>query len=406
MMKTRWKWFLFFGALLIVLAPLSIAENVVHLEFFYSDGCPDCAQVEPVIDEIEDEYGAHLWVERLEVGSIENWDRFHAYEFLEVPAVVLNNQTKYTFTQITKENLSTSIDTYLEGTTPNASTNQSFWIVQTPFGEVNLSAFSLPILTIVLGGLDSINPCSFWVLVFLLSLLLYVQSRRRMLLIGGIFIFFSGFIYFLFMVFLLGIFLLTSQLTWIAIFAGVVALFLGGINIKDFFFFKQGLSLSIPESKKPSLFKKMRDVVNAAYLPSMIAGTILLAIFANTYELFCTMGFPLVYTKILTLYTLSPAQYYLYVVLYNVVYIIPLLVIVLVFTITLGRRKMTEWQGRILKLFSGLMMLLLGVLLVFQPQLLTNVFSVILIPVIAVIVTSVIVVLSRLYRKKTMKEPQ
>ena len=389
--------------LVLLLASVVHAETVVRLEFFYSEGCDDCAKAIPFIDEVEQKYGSNLQVERLEVGTIANWDRFHAYGFVEVPAVVINNISKFSKNQITVSNLSRTIDEYLEGETPNASTNHSIWIVDTPFGQLNLSSLSLPVLTIILGGLDSINPCSFWVLVFLLSLLLYVQSRRRMLLIGGIFIFFSGFIYFLFMVFLLGIFLLTAQLTWIAIIAGVFALFLGGINIKDFFYFKQGLSLSIPESKKPTLFKKMRTVVQEAYLPSMIAGTILLAIFVNTYELFCTMGFPLVYTKILTLYHLPTLDYYLYVLLYNIVYILPLLVIVLVFTITLGRRKLSEMQGRILKLFSGLMMSLLGLLLVFQPNLLTNLFSIILIPIIAFLSTVIIVVIAKKYQKKREK---
>jgi len=224
-----------------------------------------------------------------------------------------------------------------------------------------------------------------------------------MLLIGGIFIFFSGFIYFLFMVLLLGVFLLTAQITLIAVLAGILAVFLGAVNIKDFFWFKQGLSLSIPESKKPSLFKKMRSVVNSAYLPSMILGTILLAIFANTYELFCTMGFPLVYTKILTLYQLPAAEYYLYVLLYNIIYVIPLLIIVLVFTITLGRHKLTEYQGRILKLFSGLMMAQLGFLLVFFPQLLTNLLSVILIPIVAVLATLIIVISTKKVLEKKKK---
>jgi hypothetical protein len=97
-----------------------------------------------------------------------------------------------------------------------------------------------------------------------------------------------------------------------------------------------------------------------------------LAISANTYELLCTAGFPMVYTRILTLRTLSTLQYYAYIALYNLVYILPLFSIVLLFTWTLGSHKMSEWQGRVLKLISGMMMLALGLVLLVDPALLNS----------------------------------
>jgi hypothetical protein len=200
-----------------------------------------------------------------------------------------------------------------------------------------------------------------------------------MLLIGGIFIFFSGFIYFLFMLAIFtafyGIFLITDQLTVISIIAGTLAIILGGVNIKDFFYFKKGPSLSISEDKKSELFKRMRNIVRASYLPVMIAGTIILAIFANTYELFCTLMLPVVFTNILTLNNLTLSQSYIYILFYNIVYVLPLIIIVTVLTVKLSRSKLTEWQGRLLKLFSGIMMLLLGSVLLIKPALLNNVFS-------------------------------
>jgi hypothetical protein len=111
----------------------------------------------------------------------------------------------------------------------------------------------------------------------------------------------------------------------------------------------------------------------------MLAGTVVLAVTVNLYELLCTMGFPMVYTRILTLYTLPALQYYLYLVLYNVAYILPLMAIVMFFTATLGSRKLSPWGGRSLKLVSGMMMLCLGLVLVFNPMLLENVVTSVLI---------------------------
>ena len=274
-------------------------------------------------------------------------------------------------------------------------------------GQLHLSDLSLPVLTIILGALDSLNPCSFFVLLFLLNLLIYVRSRKKMLLIGGIFIFFSGFIYFLFMLALFGvfhgIFLLTAQRSIISIIAGVLAVTLGSINIKDYFYFKKGVSLSIPEDKKPKLYKRMREIVKSTYLPSMIVGTVILAIFANTYELFCTLILPTVFTERLIENNLTLFQSYLYIFFYNVVYVIPLIIIVLVVIVKLSRSKLSEWQGRVLKLFSGLMMLLLGLILLLKPDLLNNVFSTIGVLLIALLSAAVIVLLTKKFWKR--REP-
>ena len=82
----------------------------------------------------------------------------------------------------------------------------------------------------------------------------------------------------------------------------------------------------------------------------------------------------MVFTRILTLQDLTTGQYYLYLAMYNIIYVIPLATIVVIFTITLGAKKLTEWQGRKLKLLSGLMMFFLGLLLLIDPALLNNIF--------------------------------
>jgi thiol-disulfide isomerase/thioredoxin len=242
-------------------------------------------------------------------------------------------------------------------------------------GTLDPARVSLPLFTVVIAGLDSFNPCAFFVLLFLLSLLVHARSRKRMFLIGGIFVLFSGLVYFLFMAAWLNIFLVIGGLTAITVTGGVIALLIGAVNVKDFFLFKQGVSLTIPDSAKPKLFERMRGLLKASSLSALLAGTIVLAVTANTYELLCTAGFPMVYTRVLTLQGLPVARYYQYLALYNIVYVVPLAVIVSIITVTLGARKLTEWQGRQLKLVSGLMMAALGGILIADPALLNNVLA-------------------------------
>jgi hypothetical protein len=227
-------------------------------------------------------------------------------------------------------------------------------------------------MTVLIAGMDAFNPCAFFVLLFLLSLLVHQQDRRRMALIGGVFVLFSGLMYFAFMAAWLGLFRIMGSLPWVTGAAGALAVVIGAVNTKDFFAFKAGVSLSIPESRKADIFRRGRAILATGNLPAMLAATVLLAIAANFYELLCTAGFPMVYTRLLTMQVSNSTQHLFYLALYNVIYVFPMLLIVFAFVRTLGARKLSEREGRLLKLLSGLMMLELGLLLLVAPEWLNN----------------------------------
>ena len=262
-------------------------------------------------------------------------------------------------------------------------------------GEVAPRGVSLPLVTVVLGLLDSVNPCAFFVLLFLLSLMVHAHSRGRMLTVGVVFVACSGLIYFLFMAAWLNLFLATGGMDVVTTLAGVVALGIGAFNIKDYFLLHRGPSLSIPERVKPGLYQRVRNLVQAAGYPSLLGGTVLLAIAANSYELLCTAGLPMVYTRILTLQGLPLWQYYAYLAFYNVVYVIPLLVIVVIFAVTLGSHRLSESEGRTLKLLSGLMMAEMGLVLLFAPTWLNTLSGTSGLLLTALLLAGVIVVFNR-----------
>jgi hypothetical protein len=224
-----------------------------------------------------------------------------------------------------------------------------------------------------------------------------------MLLIGGIFVFFSGLLYFLFMAAWLNMFLLIGQINAITYIAGTLAVIFALINIKDYFWFKQGVSLSIPDGAKPGLFTRMRNIVNSDNTTTMILAAMGLAAFANMYEFLCTAGFPMVFTRILTLNDLSTTAYYLYLLFYNMIYIVPLLLIVIVFSVTLGARKLQERQGKILKLLSGMMMLCLGLILLLEPNWLNNAGMAVLLLAGALLATYLVTILERGVSRLTAK---
>jgi hypothetical protein len=241
--------------------------------------------------------------------------------------------------------------------------------VDTPFfGRLRVQELGLPAFTVLLGLLDGFNPCAMWVLLFLLSLLVNLQDRVKMLLIAGTFVAVSGLVYFAFMAAWLNIFLLIGLSRATQLVLGGIAGIVGAINVKDFFALGKGVSFSIPEAAKPGLYTQTRKVLQAENLYGVLVGTIVLAVLVNSIELLCTAGFPAVYTQILTLRQLPWWEYYGYLGLYNLAYILDDSLMVTIAVVTLGRRKLQEKEGRWLKLVSGVVMLGLGGILIVKPE--------------------------------------
>jgi thiol-disulfide isomerase/thioredoxin len=397
------------------------AGNKVTVYFFWGYGCPHCTKEKVFLEKLDRKYP------QLEFRSYEVWfnkengiffsQMAEAYgiKAASIPTTFIGDFEPivgYISDEVTGKKIKNRVIYCIENPCidpirvlerpAEKKYEEEVKIITLPlFGEIDTSKMALPVLTIILAGLDSFNPCAFFVLFLLLSILVYAQSRKKMLLIGGTFVFFSGFIYLVFMSAWLNLFLYAGELKIITIIASLIALTIAIINIKDFFIFEKGISLVIPEKSKPKLFERIRNLLKATSLPSMIIGTVILAIAANTYELLCTVGFPMVFTRVLTLNNLSQFQCYLYLIFYNMIYVIPLAFVVLIFSITLGSKKLTEWQGQVLKLISGLMMLGLGSILLIKPSLFNNLFVSIGLLVTALGTAWVIILVAKRTEKKS-----
>ena len=357
----------------------------VQLYFFWSQKCPHCLKAVPFIESLARE---HAWLEVHSAEVSQNRDNLERYvdmanslgqEASSVPAFLVCGRmiTGYDSPRgVGQEILALALACRQSPENAPSMAEESREFLLPFLGTIDPQSNSLLIFTLVIAGMDSFNPCAFFVLLFLLSLMVHARSRVRMLLIGTTFVLISATVYFMFMAAWLNLFMMIGAVPVITVMAGIIAVAIGLINTRDYFLFGQGPSLSIPENAKPGLFRRMRALLKADNLGAMLLGTAALAIAANSYELLCTAGFPMVYTRLLTLNELGSLQYYGYLVLYNMVYVLPLLIIVLVFSFTLGAYKLSEQQGRFLKLLSGLMMLGLGLVLLFAPgMLLTSVWA-------------------------------
>lgn len=368
----------------------------LELYFFWSQHCPHCQQARPFIENLQNDYA---WINTHSLSLDNNRDNVSSYQKMaslfkrepgSVPAfffcdtMLTGFESEESTGRFILEQLSRCRERLLTG--EQSEDNPTDRETLSQLAGFDISQLSLPVLTLAIAALDAFNPCAFFVLFFLLSLLVHARNRRRVLFIGTVFVSFSALIYFFFMAAWLNLFLLMGPLQWVTLLAGLIAIIFALINIKDYFISGTGPSLSIPEQAKPGLFRKMRLLLQVDNTAALLLGTVVLAITANSYELLCTSGLPMIYTRILTMEQLPTSSYYLYLAAYNVIYVTPLAVIVLLYAATLGSRKLTAEEGKILKLMSGLLMLGLGLVLVFAPALLGN------IPVILGIVVSAIVI--------------
>jgi hypothetical protein len=235
-------------------------------------------------------------------------------------------------------------------------------------GKVNLKELSLPALTFLLGILDGFNPCAMWALIFLITLLIGLKNRRRMFILGTVFIFISGAIYFLFMAAWLNLFIFLGFIIWIRLIIGGAALTSAYYSLRDFFQNKEGVCEVVNKEKKIKIVDRMKKVLHEKSFFWSLIGIIFLAAGVNLIELICSAGLPAIYTQILILNNLPIWQYYLYMLGYIFFYILYDLIIFWVAMKTLKVVNMTGKYSRYSRLVGGILMLIIGILMILKPK--------------------------------------
>jgi glutaredoxin len=236
-------------------------------------------------------------------------------------------------------------------------------------GKINISDFSLPVLSVFLGFLDGFNPCAMWTLLFLISLLLGMKDRKRMWILGSAFIVSSAAVYFVFMSAWLNLVLFLGFIIWLRIIIGMVALGGGAYSLKEFFFNKNvAVCKVVNNDKKQKVFEKLKKIISQKSFLLSLGGIIILAFLVNLVELVCSAGLPAIYTQILALNNLPLWQYYLYILLYILFFMLDDLFVFFVAMITLQMTGITTKYAKYSRLIGGLAMLIIGLLLILKPE--------------------------------------
>jgi len=147
----------------------------------------------------------------------------------------------------------------------------------------------------------------------------------------------------------------------------LLALFFAVVNIKDYFWYKAGVSLTIADEKKPGIYKSMRKIMQAESVWGMLVATVVMSAGIALVELPCTAGFPVIWTNLVAAQGVNQLTFALLLLLYMLIYLLDELAVFVVAVFTLKSSKLEEKHGRVLKLIGGMLMLTLALVMLINP---------------------------------------
>lgn len=405
------KLLLFLLVFFISFLPLVSANEPVDLYLFYSETCPHCHREREFLSEFEKQNPDLFDLHEYELK--ENGELFEkvSYALNEprgyVPYLVIENQVIVGFgsDETTGEMIKTKVqecasagcydvvecDVLNPGScetqeAQNEAANEEVdqeasqvqveeddkVLIEIPFTgkSVDVSDFSLPVLSVFLGFVDGFNPCAMWVLLFLITLLLDVEDKKKRWMLGAIFIVSSAVVYFAALAGWGFVFSLLDSFRLIQYLVAVLAI-VSGVNFL-YKFYKNDVSCKVvDQDQKQNIFTKIDKIVKGenfwktALLLASVAVTI------NLVELSCSIGLPMIFANVLEQSGLSALGRYFYMFIYIIFYMIDDLIIFTVSMITLQLSGVSSKYMRYVNLVGGLLLIFIAFALAFKPELLT-----------------------------------
>jgi cytochrome c biogenesis protein CcdA/glutaredoxin len=338
---------------------LNASPEDVTVYYFVTEGCEHCARVEDYIDGIKMRY-PEVAFKRFDISNNDtNIELFVTLaegfnvtgEFREVPTAFIGDKCLIGEEEITK-NLEKLILEYSRGREYIDKAGEIIRI----FTEEHQPRVSLPSLAsvVIAAFVDSLNPCAFATIILLITYSLQAGSSRRMLITCGAFVAAVMVSYLAAGIGLLYVISIASFRSLLRYLVGSAAILFSILEFKEFFYYGKGFSL-----EQPSALSK----IMGKYSETMSVGAgFLIGMAVSMVELPCTGG---IYIAIL--YLLSKIgltlEVFLLLLLYNLVFILPLVVILLIVYFGRSVMEIDAWRiekRRYMRLLAGVLLLIVG----------------------------------------------
>ncbi len=396
--------------------PAPAAAEPVTIHLFWGSGCPHCAALRPFLVELAARPGVELaeyevWFDAANRDAFRRVAAAHGIEPTGVPAVFIAGQAWIGDSSAYRQAMQAVVAVCASGGCPDVA-GAAIRGAPTPalpspvdaddgtkidvplLGTHDVGADSLIWATALIAFVDGFNPCSLWVLTVLLAMILRTGSRARLALIGGTYVTTAALVYGLFLVGLFGALTVVDYAWWIRVGVATVAAAFAVVNVKDYFWFGRGVSLTIPDRFKPSIVRESRSLaLEERRLPAVVALTAGMAAGVALLELPCTVGFPVVWSNLLADRGATGAEYAFLLAVYLVIFLLDELVVLTGAIVAMRMGRVEERHGRVLKLGGGVLMGVLAVTMLVSPTLLETLSGAATVFIVAAIGTAAIILL-------------
>ena len=332
------------------------SSGPVIIHYFFNPGCGACEKASPIIEAYAANHSEVLLMKHSLAGNKTNIDLFNAFQgaynisHAHVPILFLGTTTLMGDTAIEED-----LDKTVKGVIANKTYTGLLPELNGASEGVQKSSPINPVVLLVAAIGEGLNPCGLLVLALLLVSLMASESRKTVLFIG------LAYIVAFFAVRLLSGFAIFSviQLPGISqiftLIAAAIAILAGIIQVADGLSRNQKPLLSIPDSKKGLISSYMKKA-------SIPAGLVVGAL-VGIYGMACTAG---IYISILGMLYKEPVVGLIYLILYNIVVILPLLAILLLVFFGIPPEKVNTWrdeQKSMLRVMLGVVMIIMGIII-------------------------------------------
>jgi cytochrome c biogenesis protein CcdA/glutaredoxin len=334
-------------------AAVASENDRVEVVFFYGRGCPHCGAMRELLRTLQAKHPQlrvreyEVYFDRNNARLFERMADAYKTEPEAVPTVFVGSEVIVGFSQDMHARIDQTIRQCIEA--PCASPLERI-SATVPIRGLTLSA-------VLLGAaVDAINPCEFAVLIILLTAVLGAGGRRRALYAG---LAFSSSVFLSY--YLMGIGLYSAieasgftRALYIAV--AFLAILIGLFNLKDYLWYGKWFLMEVPLSWRPKLKQIILKVTS-------VPGAFLVGFVVSLFLLPCTSG-PYIVILAMLAEMESRASALLWLLLYNAVFITPMIAITaaVYFGLTTAEAA-EEWRGRHLQalhLVAGTIVLLLG----------------------------------------------
>lgn len=397
MIKNKLLIAIFMAIFALVFVPQNVqAVDRVKVYIFYGRECPHCAALEEAMGPIEKKY-PYIDVKRYEVwhsatnraimGKVAdalNEDvtgvpfmvigetSITGFDDTLTPPMIERNIKYYksldSYNDVVAKVLANIKKTSTNNDNTKNTTTEKNEINVPLIGKVNLAELSVPLTAVVIGTVDGFNPCAMWILLFLISFLMHMPSRKKMWTFGLTFLITEGLVYMGFMTLVFKFIDFMGYVSWIKMVIAAIALIGGYINLRSFIRYDEAGCEVVDEKKRKNVMKQIKKVTSEKNFLIALIGVAVLAASVNVVELACSAGLPAVFLSILSANNIKGISSLFYIFIYIIFYMLDDIIVFLIAMTTFKLTGLSNRYGKYSHLIGGIIMLIIGLLLIFKPE--------------------------------------